>query len=472
MFRVGPAEVVYGPNKYTDSFLTGIRINDNLVRAYIANNETVLLEGTSVADLEPTIASFPIDKGPAESFDECGAWLQGVYADPDNASVLHAWYHAEENCNYEEGQARASTAYARSTGADATRGKSFTKVDYSDNQVVTSPDPEEPTKHTGRGGATVIIRNGYYYMYLKNTETKNAIVARAPISSDGLPGTWKMYNDVGGTETWTEPGLLGITTELEFATGYHVPGEPTKTKVPGASSSRYTPDNSVVLVKHFENEGVILMNSTDGVTDWIPLEEKPLIPLGDQRPFGEDEPEEYVGYPSIVNFHGARAWGDTFYLFYLYIQPGVPWKDNRLLVRRRVTVTTDDGSRPGSIIALAKWGGNAKDRWDTASVVDATYPESPGTTHGYLPTTQLMNTAPLYDCVTSGGDHFPAQNCSTSTSLRMTGYIWTSSSAYPGTVPLYRCKTASNDNFVTTDAVCEGHTVRWIAGWVLPKTTL
>jgi len=66
----------------------------------------------------------------------------------------------------------------------------------------------------GAGNPSAIIANGYIYVYYVdwNTSYPDAIyVARAPVSSDGAPGSWEKYYN----GSFSQPGLGGLSTAVQ-----------------------------------------------------------------------------------------------------------------------------------------------------------------------------------------------------------------------------------------------------------------
>lgn len=440
-FEVGPPEIVMGPSTYVDSPLNAIQVGDT-VRAYVGNVETVLLEGAGVADLEPT-DRVVVGRGRDETeFDWCGSWLDAVERDLQDPGLLRAWYHAEADCAYTANQTHKSIAYAESRDG----GLTFTKPDYPDNQVVRSPYGGASGHHTGRGAPSVVRRDGHFYLYYQDVRpdlSTVTAVARAPVSSGGVPGSWRNYTEgADGRGSWTADALGGPATALE-------------TTVPASSVSVHTPSDEVVLVRqHATSGGVVLQVSSDGI-HFKALPE-PIVPyLASQvrTDWGEVNRQQVIGYTSIVADDGAREWGGSFSLFHLYVFPGGTLRGERYLVRREVTVTEARADQPRSTIALTEYvDPGSGDTFGTSAPMLEEY--AAGEVLGFLLGSPGADRRPLFECTSAGGDRFVAAACGTGARTgRLVGYVF--KEQQDGTVGLVRCVTDAGDRFTTTAEDCD-----------------
>lgn len=494
-FRVGPPEVVAGPHSKLDGLFNLVNVNGTF-RGYIGNHDSMRYEGSSVEDLRLT-GTFAINRGKLDEFDECGAWIKAVVVDPDQPGILRAWYHGEEQgphpsgarCDYgqeNERQTHKSIAYAQSTDG----GITFTKPGYPDNQVVRISAPTLPTGEpgvagevTGRGDFSVVQSGSYWYLYYLDHEveenipgpgetkvTEQGAVARALISSNGLPGDWWNYN--GNWETAITPGREGDAKPL---------GGPAM-----GSASRYVPANEFVRVRQPTKYGGVVMNYGSGSVGFTDQKlTEPLVYLGANDAYDRvDNPDgQRLLYSSIVGPSGSREWDSSFYLFYVY---GLP-RDNpngwerRYLVRRRVTVDTRPASGPQTKLALATFQSNyptsevgtgeSGDTWTTAGMVPGSH-EYVGTT-GYIMTAGAGDPSRslLTDCLRQAdGDHYLSViGCDApSEQWRDLGYIW--KTAAPGTVELRQCQYPDGgDRFASAASTCTGpSTYAGSLGWVYP----
>ena len=440
-FQVGPPELVMGPSKYIDSLFNAIKVG-NTVRGYVGNTHTLLLEGTSAADVAPT-GDRAIEAGTGPTlWDDCGAWLEGVARDERNPRLLRAWYHAEWQCDYPANQTHKSIAYAESRDG----GRTFTKPGYPDNQVVTSPTGAVDGHHTGRGGPSIIRRGSYYYMYFLNVlpdlRTVTS-VARAPVSSGGVPGSWHTYTvDDYGRGRWTQDARGGQAARLDTA-------------LTAASASIHEPSGEVVLVRQSTTTGgIVLQVSRDGLGfTALPEPVVPYAPDQVRTDWSASTAGQIFGYTSIVAADGSRTWSDEFYLFHLYVFPGDTLQSGRYLVRRRVTVTDLDETGARSTVALTRYVGAGGDRSDTSAPMKQTY-DARGVT-GYLLGSPQPGRRPLYECTAAGGDRFLAGACgANAVEGRLAGYAYTDEQ--DGAVALHRCAGEGGDVYASVDEACEG----------------
>ncbi len=452
-FRVGPPEIVVGPVKYVDSYFTAIKVGTT-VRGYVGNRNTMLLEGTTVADLVPTEDRVIGAANDPTRWDDCGAWLEGVEADDEDPQLLHAWYHAEWQCNYAIDQTDKSIAYAESRDG----GRTFVKVDYPNNQVVSSPLPFVEDQRNGRGDLTVIRRGDRFYMYYLNVladEETVTSVARAPVASGGVPGTWHNYTvDEDGRGTWTEDAREGSAAALE-------------TSPPVSSASVHLPSGEVLLARqHPRSGGIVLQASADGI-HFTKLSE-PIVPIlksQAREEWGTSNEGQIIGYVSIVGPDGSRNWSDEFYLFHMYVFPGDELSANRYLVRRHVVVDDAPDEGPWSTVALASYAGPGGDRFATSA------PERDGRSDGivgYLLGSHVTGRRALVECTSTTGDRFVAADCGGDVPEdgRLVGYAYTVEQS--GTVGLYWCETSNGDQFTSLDQACEGGQTVAQLGFVYP----
>ncbi len=164
--------------------------------------------------------SCPGDPGPAA----CVGNYDANYAGADlvfpasNGKDLLMLYQAvtkEFGTSYGSGAFYSVVALAKST--DGTTGAAWTRL----GPVITGSDPKPTTDPkngaTGADQSGAIVANGYvydFYPYFPSRPGEGGStiqVARAPLSTDGAPGTWtKYYNGAFGTQ----PGLGGLGSQV------------------------------------------------------------------------------------------------------------------------------------------------------------------------------------------------------------------------------------------------------------------
>jgi hypothetical protein len=445
VYRVGRPVRVYGPDSaLPDSHFVAVT-KGTVVRGYTSGGTTKVFEGSSVETLAPV--GVALQPGASNRYDACGAWLNSVEA--GSGSTVRGWYHAEEKCNYDNGgQTHMSIAYAESSDG----GRTFTKVGYPDNRVLTGNSVPAAGKITGNGLPSVIQWRGQYWMYFMDPTQWGVGVARAALSTFGRPGAWtKLLNG-----SFSSPGLGGAVSKLA------VP--PT-----GTQATIHTPTDQVVLAGTTPN-GLRLSFSTSGTT--FHTMSDPLVPFEEEN-WNRPAPTELMAYPSVVPPGGGSSWSNQFHLFHSYLPPSATFA-TRYLVRRKVTVSeTADLAAPQGLITLSRYhAASRNDSWTTTTVpLDGTYAFQKDL--GFLLTAQRAGTVPLYDCYfAEWDDHMvsPVVGCEGMTRLRTLGWMYSPHLPQPAnTKPLYRCYHAPTTNHSVSDAAtCEGlGGVEWLLGYVV-----
>jgi hypothetical protein len=442
--QLGPVEIVRGPDYYTDNSFNTLPSNNRL-RAYIANATTLVYDGGSLETLRQA-ASPAIQAG--TDFDSCGAWLNSAYQD---GAVTRAWYHAETACAYP--QTHKSVGYAESSDG----GLTFVKPNYPANQVITAPSGYTNPDHDDEGDQHVIVVGNYFYMYFMPTRDWQVRLARAPISSGGTPGAWQKY----ANGSFGPPGLGGESSPLDPS------GALTKSWV---SWNRYT--QSYQGFSFIDRNGTFagfgLTFSPDGVTNWT---SNPYLVLSSEGDFGPrtSASKELADYPSLISLYGeSDQIGQTFWLYYMYINPGEGF-DRRYLLRRKANFSyTTSGAAADRVpkIALSQYN-KADDTWFTTTAVDPSY-QMVGTI-GYLFTDSIPGSQAVYDCYIAGSnDHMLTLDdptCAGASYLRRVG--WISTAPFTNSVAVYRCwDAAATNHFLSTDPGCEGKVTEWRMGYV------
>jgi len=314
---VGPAKYVLGPmaNAIDNPFF--VLPSTGGMLGYTANQASYVMSGADVPGLALT-GQVAIDKGTKGNFDECGSWLASAYQD---VNIIRAWYHAEQSCDYATGTTNKSVAYAESYDG----GKTFVKPNYPLNQILTGTGTPTEGQQTGLGDFTVVKFNGYYYAYFINYSNPQQWaygVARSKISDGGQPGTWlKYYNG-----DFTEKGLGGKASPLQNISG---------------SSVYNLSNNTLVSVGGpLSNGGLYLSFSTDGV-NWTKMS-KPLLYFEDQNWNRSPSAKELYAYASLIPTNGQQPLGNSFYLYYMYLNPGQDFTQ-RYLISRTVTLNMVSG---------------------------------------------------------------------------------------------------------------------------------
>jgi hypothetical protein len=294
-------------------------------------------------------------------------------------------------------------------------------------------------------------------------------VARSHVTSGGLPHTW---------EKWCDNGWSSL---------------PNCHARPLASlgSANWTVSRSTALQQFFAvfvnsdpsaATGIRLLSSADGMA-WTTMPGALIsFPPPELKP---NHPGEIYLYPSLVPEVGGNDWGQTAYLYYMYVYPREDYIYRRYLFRRRVDATVHGSpvTTPRAVVPLQRWYSAARqDHWVTTAPIcfsGVAAPCHPDTTQ-YHEETSLLESAKVYASGGSGlvelhdcyyepaDDHMISLNpqCERPQEkrLRTLGWIWQSSR--PGTVPLHRCREATvGDHFVSTRSDCEGATHEFPLGY-------
>ena len=161
---------------------------------------------------------------PASIFAQSGAGTTAYDADyagsgtiltAANGTDLLMFYHAENHLfsgtDYQTLPFYASVGLARSTDGGLTWSRQ--------GAVITGADPQQSTQPATGAGAltpTAVEMGGYIYVFYREIDLQSNVtglaIARAPIASDGAPGSFQKY--LSGS--FSSPGLGGATTPLDI----------------------------------------------------------------------------------------------------------------------------------------------------------------------------------------------------------------------------------------------------------------
>jgi len=415
------------------------------IMGYSANGHTMLI---SKGELENTIPSDPLvvlEMGDTGTFDACGTWLNSAVIDGDK---VRGWYHAEHDCDYDIGQTYKSIAYCESSDG----GLSFDKIGYPDNQIITGVLPPIAGHTVGNGDHTVLRGDdGYYYVYYIDWDDYGHCVARSPISSGGVPGTWTKYFE----GSWSQPGIGGNSSGLWQLVG---------TAVYNYQSGSYISAGS--------GNGISLAFG-DGPVKWSKFSE-PIVFAEGSEWTRTPASTELLGYPSFVPLEGGSgALGNSFWLYYMYLEPG-DYFTQRRLVRRRVDISVSDESNyeVQAGVELSRYKSGAATWVTTTSPISGNF--SYDQSMGYMLTVEVDNTISLYDCYfKEWNDHvLSLQSCDNfpgMTFLRLLGWVY--SSQQPYTSPIYRCWNVETlKHSVSKYEDCEGNgNLEFRLGWTLDR---
>ena len=161
-------------------------------------------------------------------------------------------------------------------------------------QIIGAHDPQLQTQTSGAGASTpsAIETSGYIYVIYREIDPQSAVsgfaIARAPISSDGAPGTWQKYSNGG----FTTSGLGGAFTPLNIVLDPTAPGD---MRQPQVSFNTYLNQFLMVCVG---NGGIYALTSTD-LVNWTPGTVILPAPVPDAQVDTNTMPFNW--YPTIVS---------------------------------------------------------------------------------------------------------------------------------------------------------------------------
>ncbi len=217
-----------------DEHVTFVRRSDGTYRLFVAAGGSLGTYGfaspdlVSLTSLATTSSGAPVGvflpSGPGTTaFDADYVGAGNVFAAANGTDLLMV-YHAENhlfNGVLTSGNPfYAGIGLARSTDGGTTWARQ--------GEIVAAHDPQVPTMASGGAGAatpSVVASGGYLYlMYRELDPTTNVngfALARAPIASDGMPGSWQKY--FGGA--FSTAGLGGAFTPLAIVLDPSVAGD-------------------------------------------------------------------------------------------------------------------------------------------------------------------------------------------------------------------------------------------------------
>lgn len=464
---LGPNEIIAGPSLVADNPFHTLSSPTSLI-GYSANGYTQASEGGSLESLRALATPALEWNLDADEFDHCGSWLNATWRD---GTIVRGWYHAETDCfDYDLGITHKSVAYAESYDD----GRTFIKVGYPHNQVLTAPAGITDPMYDDVGDHWVIQRGAYLYMYFLAPDYDSPPhypprihLARSSVADGGRPGTWyKSYRGV-----FSEPGLGGLSTPIDPAGNLNRSWVSYNTYLNtylGFGEMWRSFDGGDVRMA-----GYGLTSSPDGVRGWTSAG---YIALPSEGGWNRKEgTQEIALYVSMLSDYGdSYTTGQTFWLYYTYLGPGDNGAAGSSLFRRRVYLSqpaSADATAQVPRIALSGYRNGAL-TWYTTTITDTVWTREPGQPLGYLFADRISDpvTVPVFDCYYPGdNDHFPVLNadeCSEdAVLLRRMG--WIAQTQFAASVPVYRCwDPVVRNHFLTLDSACNGKTYEFQLGYL------
>ena len=179
-------------------------------------------------------------------------------------------------------------------------------------EIISGLDPQQPTQApTGAGALTpaAIESGGYIYVVFRELDQQSNLrgfaIARAPVSSDGAPGSWQKYYQ----GAFSTPGLGGNFTPLNLVLD---PGANSDQRQPNVSFNSYL--QSFVLTT-VGNGGIYLATSPD-LIQWTVGQVILPAPVPDSTVTPSTAP--YNWYPTLVSTDQAseEVTSQSGYLYY------------------------------------------------------------------------------------------------------------------------------------------------------------
>jgi hypothetical protein len=254
----------------------------------------------------PTTVFTPSGAGTA-AFDADYAGATSVFP-ASNGSDLLMIYHAENHLfsgvDYQASPFYAGIGLARSRDGGMTWSR--------EGEIISGHDPQQATQAaTGAGAFTpsAIQIGGYIYVCFRETDLQSNVsgyaVARAPLASDGSPGSWQKY-DQGA---FSSPGLGGAFTPLNIVLDPAVPGDE---RQPNVSFNVYL--NAFVMLT-VGNGGIYILTSPD-LVNWSTATIAFAAPAPDATAGSTNGPRNW--YPTLMSPSepSDEVTGQTGFLYY------------------------------------------------------------------------------------------------------------------------------------------------------------
>jgi hypothetical protein len=288
-----------------------------------------LLALTSLKTAGGLPAGVLVPSGPGTAaFDADYAGAGSVFV-AANGSDLLMIYHAENHLfggtDYPGSPFYASIGLARSSDGGLTWQRQ--------GQILSGLDPQQASQAaTGAGALTpsAIETGGYIYVVFREIDlqsnTQGLALARAPIASDGAPGSWQKWSQ----GSFSTPGLGGAFSPLPLVLD---PSDEGDRRQPFLSFNSYLQAFVLTIVG---NGGIYLATSTDLLT-WSDGQVALPAPVPDGTVIPSKAP--YNWYPTLVSPDQASE-ATTDQTGYLYYAKGAnDGTSHHTMYRRPFTLT-------------------------------------------------------------------------------------------------------------------------------------
>jgi hypothetical protein len=222
----------------------------------------------------------------------------------DLLMIYHAENHLFSGVDYAGTPFYAGIGLARSSDGGLTWQRQ--------GEIISGHDPQQATQPPSGAGAltpSAIEIGGYVYVCFRELDLQSNVsgyaLARAPISSDGAPGSWQKYYQ----GSFSSPGLGGAFTPLNIVLDPTVPGDE---RQPNISFNAYL--NAFVMIA-IGNGGIYALTSPDLVT-WSMATLVLAAPVPDAMAGSTNGPRNW--YPTLMspNEPSDEVTGRTGFLYY------------------------------------------------------------------------------------------------------------------------------------------------------------
>jgi hypothetical protein len=297
-----------------DEHLSYLRQPDGNFKMWMSGGGTLGFTTPDMLNLTPmkTANGVPANvlapSGPGTTaFDADYAGAGSVFP-ASNGTDLLMIYHAENHLfggvHYAGSPFYASIGLARSADGGVTWQR--------EGQIISGHDPQQASQPpTGAGALTpsAIEMGGYIYVLFREidlqSETQGLAIARAPITSDGAPGSWEKF-DQG---SFSSPGLGGEFTPLQLTLD---PSDPGDMRQPFVS---FNTSLQIFLLTIVGNGGIYFATSLDLLT-WSAGQVVLPAPVPDGTVTPSTAP--YNWYPTLLSLDqpAETTTDQTGYLYY------------------------------------------------------------------------------------------------------------------------------------------------------------
>jgi hypothetical protein len=474
--QLGPEQRIIGPTDQGDNpFFAEVR--GGKLYAYFGTSRTIEWR---FANGRLSNSRIVLNRGGAGRFDECGAWMQGTIQKYSDKWV--AFYHAEgkgpgsDDCDHYGD----TTVWRMARAVSTNRGRTWSRPGYPNNVVVAGVGATASTGNTNAGTGRVVKVGNYLYMFFKTAHGPNPgpsgiQIARASVSSEGAPGSWKKYYCHPATLlepaycAFDEPGVGGRSTQIGGISekARYIAWNSALDRWIGFDASgkrgfRLYASEVGVGASDDVQRGDALFDADGNPKKWMNWSDiYPLVSTATDKfvdQWGGDirnrRSKQLYAYPSIGGVDGS-SWltGNTFYVYYVKLFPGDKFT-HRYLFRRKVTVFPNSASLNRVELTTYK-NGKGKRFSSTEAPKDKSYRRVGQT--GYLLGHGKAGWKQVFDCTRRGDHALYATQCRTGWSpVRRVGFVHPTKTGIAG-VPVYRCyDRQKNSHFASTRIGCAG----------------